>query len=90
MPEENFMPEKTMEALGVLKNSRGIFVSYDDPKKRESFLGSLGARLMDQHDVIYYSFYKNDLTDFVASCTEHLSNLNINGWFIAMMGKAWT
>ncbi len=61
LPVENFMPEKTMEALGVLKNSRGIFVSYDDPKKRESFLGSLGARLMDQHDVIYFSFYKKEL-----------------------------
>jgi len=80
--DKDFMPEKTLEALGIIENSRGLFISNDDPQKRETFLGSLAASLKEKHDIIYFSFHKNDLKDFISGCIEHLSDLNMKGWFL--------
>lgn len=79
--EEGFLPEKLQEALDVIKNSRGIFVSDPDPEKRANFLGALGGRLWEDFDVIYYSFYEKGFDDFIRRCREHLKNLDMEGWF---------
>ena len=80
--DETLMPEKMKEALRVIENSRGLFVSSDDSLKRESFLGLLGTRLQETHDVIYFSFQGKGLEDFISACKEHLSKLNLRGWFM--------
>jgi hypothetical protein len=80
--DKDFMSEKTLEALGIIKNSRGLFISDDEPQKRESFLGSLAVSLKENHDVIYFSFHKKDLNEFISGCIEHLSQLNMKGWFL--------
>jgi hypothetical protein len=86
--DEAIMPEKMMEAHRVIENSRGLFVSSDDSRKRESFLGSLGSRLQETHDVIYFSFHGKGLEDFVSACKDHLSKLNMKGWFMNEEGTS--
>lgn len=82
--KEGFLPEKNLEAQGIIENSRGLFVSDDDSQKRESFFGAFGNRLKENHDVIYYSFHEHSLDDFLSACVEHLSILNMDGWFRSM------
>jgi len=82
--KEDFLSEKILEAQGFIENSRGLFVSDDDSQKRESFFGALGNRLKENHDVIYYSFHEHSLDDFLSACVEHLSILNMDGWFRSM------
>jgi DNA-binding NtrC family response regulator len=79
--QEDFMPEKTMEALGIIENTRGLVISDKDYQLREKFLGSLGNKLKESFDVIYFSFHKNSIDDFIAKCIEHLGSLNMDGWF---------
>ena len=82
--DEEIMIEKVMEAQGIIGNARSLFVSDDDPPNRELFLGALGAKLKQDHDVIYYSFQEHSLEEFITACIEHLSSLNMNGWFSNM------
>ena len=79
--DESFMLEKNLEAMGIIENSRGLFISDNDSRNREAFLGALGSRLKENHDIIYFSFQKLSLDDFISACIEHLSELNMDGWF---------
>ncbi len=78
---EEAFPEKALEAIGIIENSQGLFISEDDSHKRETFLASLGNALIADHDVLYYSFCENSLQDFVVACIDHLSKLDLDGWF---------
>ena len=78
---EDSYPEKNLEAQGIIENSRGVFVSDDDSEKRQSFLGALGNKLQENYDVIYFSFQKQSLDDFISACIEHLKKLDIDGWY---------
>ena len=79
--EKEFLPEKAADAIGIIENSQGLFISEDDTLKRERFLGSLGNTLIADHDVLYYSFCENSLQDFISACMDHLSKLDLDGWF---------
>jgi transcriptional regulator with AAA-type ATPase domain len=79
--DSEFMPEKNSEALAILANSGGLFVSDEDVQKRESFFGTLGNRLKEDHDILFFSFHKGRLQDFINHCIEHLSSLDMEGWF---------
>jgi len=79
--DKEIFPEKAVEAIGIIENSQGLFISEDDSAKREAFLGSLGNTLLADHDVLYYSFCENSLQDFLAACIDHLSKLDLDGWF---------
>lgn len=78
--KEVLLPEKVLEAIGIIENTRGLFISEDDPEKREIFLGNLGNRLKENDDVLFYSFRKNKLDDFVSDIIDHLINLHMDGW----------
>ena len=43
-------------------------------------MGILGDRLKESHDVLFYSFQKNSLKDFVSDIIDHLFNLQMDGW----------
>jgi hypothetical protein len=79
--DADFLPEKITEATSIIENSQGLFISEDDAEKRESFLGALAVRLKERCDVIYFSFKDRKLEDFVSVCIDHLSRLNMDGWF---------
>jgi len=79
--DEGFMMEKIIEAQGIIGNARSLFVSDDDPPKRELFLGALGEKIKQDHDVIYFSFEEHSLEDFITACIEHLKSLNMDGWY---------
>ncbi|MEA3462625.1 MAG: hypothetical protein U9R49_12140, partial [Bacteroidota bacterium] len=82
--DKDFMPRKISEARGMIENTRVLFVSEEDSKKRGKFLTSLGNSLQEDNDVIYYSFQKHTLDDFISACIDHLSVLNMDGWFNKM------
>jgi len=79
--DKDFLPVKNLEAQTIIENTRGLFISDDDPEKRTSFFGTLGAMLQENHDLIYFSFHKHSLDDFISSCIEYLNELKVDGWF---------
>jgi len=79
--DEKILPEKEVEAMGIIDNSQGLFVSEDNVPKREAFLGSLGYSLAEDQEVLYYSFRDRSLQDFITACIDHLLQIDLDGWF---------
>lgn len=81
-PAKNSMPEKTIEALDLIENLNGLFISNSDQNLRAEFLAYLGGELQKINTVMFYSLRKGSVQELIEICIDHLIQLDHDGWYV--------